>query len=317
MAMNARQDDDGLYVPDWARTLGAQGYRTFLRLIEHYFASKHIKVAIDGDEGIIKPSLDAIPYSSTLGLQNLAQICQRADRDAWHDLISAHFDSIFEAEGDDNALTVAMDDFASIRGRLRARIYPVDVVNHATEVVHRSGPEGTLEVLAIDLPTSVRTVSESEIKTWGVDASDLFLIGRRNLRSMGSLSSNVIQLEKGIVVTVYTGDAFYTASHVLLLDDYLPQECPHGVLVAVPKRDVMMIHPVRSVGAMEAAVGMLQVVIAMHHDGPGSISPFLYWYIDSEFITLPYELESKSLRFLPPDEFADLMDELGEVASYS
>ena len=67
----------------------------------------------------------------------------------------------------------------------------------------------------------------------------------------------------------------------------------------------------------EAAGAMLQVIVGMHRDGPGSISQNLYWYHEGEYIVLPYELEDQSLRFLPPDDFSELLDELGEVAGYS
>ena len=315
--MNVNHDDDDIYTPDWARPLGARGYRSFLSLVENYFITKQIRIAIDNNAGLIKPDLGSIPLNSTFGLQNIAQICQQSDRDKWRDLIKAHFDSIFEVSADESALSVPMSDFATVKSRLRSRLYPVDVVNHASEVVYRSGPEGTLEVLAIDLPTTVRTVSKSEMDGWGMGAEELFVVGQSNLRQAGLLIGNTVQLDEGIAITLYSGDAFYAASHALIIDAYLPRENPHGVLVGIPKRDVMLTHTIRNVGAMEAAVAMLQVIIGMHQDGPGAISPFLYWHVNDQYVTLPYELEGKSLRFFPTDEFVELIDELGEVASYS
>ena len=315
--MSAYFDNDDSSLPVWARPLGKQGYRSFLSLIESYFANRHINVAIDDEEGLVKPDLTNFPYSSTFGLQNIAQICQQADRDEWRDLITAHFDSIFEVKDEDNALRVQLDDFHKVKPQLRARLYPVDIVNHTTEIVQRAGPEGTLEVLALDLPTTVRTVSSSEINGWGLDADDLFSIGRQNLRATSKLKPNTIQLEPGTSLTVYTGDPFYAASHALIIDDYVPPANQHGVLVGVPKRDILIVHPIQNIGAMEAAGAMLQVIVGMHRDGPGSISPNLYWYHEGEYTVLPYELEDQSLRFLPPDDFAELLDELGEDASYS
>ena len=315
--MSAYFDNDDTSIPNWARPLGKQGYRSFLSLIEGYFANRHIAVAIDDEEGLVKPDLGNEAYSSTFGLQNIAQICQQADRDEWRDLITAHFDSIFEVKDEDNALRVQMDDFHRLKSQLRARLYPVDIVNHATEIIQRPGPEGTLEVLALDLPTTVRTVSRSEADAWGLDVDDLFDIGRQNLKATGMLKGNTIQLEQGTALTVYTGDPFYAASHALIIDDYIQNRSAHGVLVGVPKRDILIMHLIQNIGAMEAAGAMLQVIVGMHRDGPGSISPNLYWYHDGDFLALPYELEDQSLKFLPPDEFVELMDELGEVASYS
>ena len=315
--MNVQHENDDVHIPDWALSLGANGYRSFIGLIESYFTSRQMKIVTDTDAGLIKPELGSMPFSSTFGLQNIAQICQHSDRYRWSDLIRSHFDSIFEVGANESALSVPMSDFASVRTRLRSRLYPVDVVNHATEVVYRSGPEGTLEVLAIDLPTTVRTVSKSEVDGWGLSTDDLFNIGQHNLRHAGLLNGNSVQLDEGIAITLFSGDAFYAASHALIIDAYLPRENPHGILVGIPKRDVLLMHTIRNVGAMEAAVAMLQVIIGMHQDGPGSISPFLYWHLDGEYVTLPYELTGKSLRFQPTAEFVELIDELGEVASLS
>ncbi|MCL5995190.1 MAG: hypothetical protein M1546_03940 [Chloroflexi bacterium] len=315
--MSSYFDDDDTSLPGWARPLGKQGYRSFLSLIEGYFANRNIAVAIDDEEGLVKPDLGNFAYSSTFGLQNIAQICQQADRDEWRDLIAAHFDSIFEAKDEDNALHIHMEDFGKLKSQLRSRLYPVDIVNHATEIIQRPGPEGTLEVLALDLPTTVRTVSRSEADVWGLDPDDLFMIGRQNLKAKGLLRPNTVQLEQGTTLTVYTGDPFYAASHVLIIENYLPTDAAHGVLIGVPKRDILIVHRIQNIGAMEAAGAMLQVIVGMHRDGPGSISPYLYWYHDDDFTVLPYELEDQSLKFVPPDDFAELLEELEEHASYS
>ncbi len=315
--MSAQTNDELNSVPGWARFLGKQGYRSFISLVETYFASRQIAVAIDREEGLVKPGQGVFPHSSTFGLQNIAQICRQSDRDEWRDLISAHFNSIFNVKDEDNAFRVRMDDFSKLRKQLRSRLYPVDIVNHASEIIQRSGPEGTLEVLALDLPTTVRTVSQSEAGIWGLDTDELFKIGRRNLLATGLLSGSVVQLERGTTITVYRGEPFYAASHALIIDEYIPGGSRHGALVGVPKRDILILHRIQNVGAMEAAGAMLQVIVGMYKDGPGSISPNLYWYHNGEFTVLPYELEGDSLQFLPADEFVELIDELGEVASYS
>ncbi|HEY3289811.1 MAG TPA: hypothetical protein VGK87_06765 [Anaerolineae bacterium] len=285
--------------------------------IETYFSIHNMVVVIDKSEGLVKPDVGNASLSSTFGLQNIAQICSQSDRDEWRDLITAHFNSIFEVKDEDNAFRVQMDDLSRLRHQLRSRLYPVDIANHATEIIQRPGPEGTLEVLALDLPTTVRTVSKSEAEHWGLDSDQLLDIGRENLRKAGLLKGNVVELEQSTALTVYMGDPFYAASHALIIDDYAKPDMTHGLLVGVPKREVMILHAIRNVGAMEAAGSMLQVIVGMHHDGPGSISPNLYWYRNGKFIVLPYEMEEQSLQFLPPDEFAELIDELGEVASYS
>jgi len=304
-------------VPQWARPLGFQGYRAFIALVESYFNTRNIEIDIDSNQGVVKPELDSTALSSVFGLQNIAQVCRQADRDEWRSLIEAHFDSIFTVHGQDNALEIDTADFAQIERSLRARLYPSEVTSHTSEIVQRPGPEGTLEVLALDLPTSVRTVSCAEAERWGLSTDELFAIGRRNLRQAGLLSTTVVPLDQGTSLTLLSGDPFYAASHLLILDDYLGAEPDHGMLVGIPKRDVLILHEIHNVGAMEAITAMLQVIVEMHHDGPGSLSPYLYWYHDGEFTVLPYESEDDALTFVPPDEFVDVMDELMEIAELS
>jgi hypothetical protein len=48
----------------------------------------------------------------------------------------------------------------------------------------------------------------------------------------------------------------------------------------------------------------------MEREGPGSITPNLYWYRDGRFTLLPYEIANKQFNFRPPDELVDLMNQL-------
>jgi hypothetical protein len=258
-----------------------------------------------------------VPVSSVFGLQNIAQACRQTDRDQWGGLIAAHFDSIFEARGDDNALEVDIRNFARVRPRLRARLYPTDVAAHTAEIVSRPGPEGTLEVLALDLPSTVRTVSRAEIEEWGIESGALLDIGRRNLRDSGRLNVSTIPLEQGTQLKLLSGDPYYAASHLLILDAYIPREPAYGLLVGIPKRDVLILHEIQNMGVMEAATAMLQVIVGMHQDGPGSLSPYLYWRRDGESVVLPYEVDGDALTLVPPDEFVEVMDELAEIAELS
>ena len=61
----------------------------------------------------------------------------------------------------------------------------------------------------------------------------------------------------------------------------------------------------------------VQAVVGMHRDGPGSITPNLFWYRDGTFEQLPYELEGNQLSFAPSDDFVELLDQLSAKASLS
>ncbi len=305
-------------LPVWARTLGAQGYRTFIALVEGYFAAKNIAIQLDPEEGVVRPSPGILEQSSVFGLQNIAQSCSQADRDRWHELIHAHFDTVFgqaTEQTEQNALTMDVSNFGHIRTQLRARLYPVDLLSQSVEAVHRPGPDGTVEVLVLDLPRSVRTVARSEANAWPTDDDELFAIGRANLTQTGKLTDNTVPVQPGVDLHLYTGDAFYAGSHALILQTYLPADLPHGVLVGFPKRDVLLAHHIHNIGVTEAIGAMLQAILGMYRDGPGSLSPNLYWFRNGEFTLLPYQLHEESLDFSPPDAFVDMLNELADRAN--
>ena len=311
-------------VPVWARMLGDSGFRTFLNLIEHYFALRNITIKVDSDDGVIRPIMAVSAQSSIFGLQNIAQVCHQAEEKEWETLITAHFDSIFAVQDENSALHVDMSDFKKVQTRLRARVYPEDIATHTNEIVSQPSLAGALEVLVVDLPTTVRTVSKQEAAQWGFTEEELLLIGRRNLRAGGLLKPNSVALEQGTSLLLYSGDNFYAASHTLIFGDYMTQQiekgaavADYGALVGIPKRDVLLAHFIRNVGAVEAVGAMLQAVVGMHRDGPGSITPNLFWYHDGAFEQLPYELEGNQLSFAPSDDFVELLDQLSARASLS
>lgn len=303
--------------PPWAYNLDAQAFHTFIALVERYFAERHIPVQVRVEEGVVQPKSGALERTSVLGLQNVAQSCAQVAIERWPSLIAEHFDCIFAVSDDQNALTVDVGDFSTVRERLRARLYPLDLLSQSVETIHRPGPEGTIEVIVLDLPTTVRTISRSEAQKWPIESAELFEIGRRNLRAPGLLEHTAVVVQGGVEVYLYSGDPYYAASHVLFLDAYLPDDLPHGALVGIPRRDVILLHIIRNIGVTEAIGAMLQAIIGMYADGPGSLSPNLYWFQHGQFVMLPYALDGNTLDFSPPADFARLLERLGENASLS
>ncbi|MCW1967632.1 MAG: DUF1444 family protein [Anaerolineae bacterium] len=313
--MNTNESNASL--PYWAKPLGQTGYNTFVALIKGYFAERNLTIIYDEAEGLIRPSEQGAQLATTFGLQNLMQLCAQASERKWAQLVRSHFDSILNTSDDENALKIDMSRFAQIAGLLRARLYPENIRTHYADLVTRNGPIGTLEVLALDLPTTVRTVARSEAEAWGFDFDELFEIGRQNLRNAGLLSRRTVMINQSVPLTLFSGDAFYGASHALILNEYLPANLPHGALIGIPKRDVLLMHEIRNAGVFDAIPAMIQVIVNMHRDGPGSISPNLYWVYDGEIIYLPTKLVKGDLSFDPPPEFSKVLNAVRMKAEMS
>ncbi|MCS6772762.1 MAG: hypothetical protein NZ693_01465 [Thermoflexales bacterium] len=306
----------GSSAPEWAQALGS-GFHTFIALVKAYFARRHIAIDLDAREGLVRPQNDDLTRTSVFGLQNIAQVCARSERSRWPELIEAHFNCIFDATGDDNALEVNVDHFERIARLLRVRLYPVDMLSQTAETVHRLGPDGTLEVLVLDLPTTVRTIARSEAARWNLSQAELFEVGRRNLRASHALHQRRMRVHPGVELRAFASDPYYTASYVLFPELWLPRRAPHGALVAIPRRDALLVHPIRDIGVLDAIEVMLRFTLHLHADGPGSLVPYLYWYCEGEFVLLPYQVEDDIAQLEPPEAFEQLLDSLKVAASLS
>ena len=121
-AMSSTPRAEGL-PPAWASTLGGDGFREFIAVVQRYFGRRDITIEIDPEQGVVRPSIKLFSVSSAFGLQNLLQSCAQNPLHKWQGIIETHFDSILNAPGADNALTVDVTDFARIAPQLRARKY--------------------------------------------------------------------------------------------------------------------------------------------------------------------------------------------------
>ena len=52
----------------------------------------------------------------------------------------------------------------------------------------------------------------------------------------------------------------------------------------------------------------------MFQQGPGAISPGLYWWRNGTISLLPAQLDGKKVAFAPPDEFIAVLNELAAPA---
>ncbi|MDW8054862.1 MAG: hypothetical protein RMJ86_10005 [Anaerolineae bacterium] len=302
-------------VPPWADRLG-EHLGAFLSLVKAYFAQRDMSITLDLARGTLQLVREGNVQSSVIGLRNLAQLCAQSPIEQWQSLVALHFDSLLDYFGENQGVQL-LQQLAQARDRLRSRIYPEEILSHTPDLVYRPGPAGTLEVLVVDLPTSVRTIARREAEAWGVETDALLDLGRRNLRRFHALERHPIALQPGVSVDIYTSDPYYTASFALLPEVWLADRSAHGALVTLPRRDTLIVHVIRDLGVMDAMEALLRAAIDLHAEGPGSISPFVYWHRDGEFIKLPYTLEGDTLRLELPESFVALLNALERAATLS
>lgn len=233
------------------------------------------------------------PIALHVAMRNLRQLARMVPRGDWPALVSDHLTTIVTAVEE----PLDLGDFELAQHLLRTRIYPEEADNGA--LAARPFAPGLIEAVVVDTPTTVRTVTIDEMESWPVSGDALFMLGRANVRADGRL-----QLEEqdlgGVRVAVLQGWTFYAATHLAWLEEYL-EVGMHGALVVAPSRSLIIAHPISPTThvGLQATVTAAEELRAQAHrayeDGPGSLSPHLFWWRGGELALLETRYEGRSL----------------------
>jgi len=299
--------------PSWANFFSADEYNRFIDLIERYFREKKLRYRL-GD-GVVFLEQTQRGDNHQLGLFNLAQLCARHSADDWNGIITDHFQTMEKSQREQHVLEERLTDFERVEELLSIRLWPEDYLGQidSEKIIHRVDLPGTISALVFDLPSSIRNVTPEEAETWGKSHEELFAIALEQVRENCIPDKSDQQLSPQVAVRLLSDESFFVASHALLLDDY-HSECVGGFgsLVGIPHRHVLLAYPIEDLNVVPAINLLIPILVGMEREGPGSISPRLYWYRHGEFTDLPYSIKDRSLNFFPPTEFVELLNLLGE-----
>jgi hypothetical protein len=202
-----------------------------------------------------------------------------------------------------------LSDFELAQHLLRTRIYPAEADNGV--LAARPFAPGLIEAVVVDTPTTVRTVTVEEMNGWPVSGDALFMLGRANVRADGPLQVDDSELG-GVRVAVLHGWSFYAATHLAWLEEYVEMG-PYGALVVAPSRSLIVAHPISPRAGYRATVTAARELQIQAHqayeDGPGSLSPHLFWWRGGELTLLETRYEGDSLVL--PRDFLSMLTTLG------
>jgi hypothetical protein len=303
---------DNLAPPTWARFMAADEWRDFLEAVETELRRRQVRYRID--DGYVWAPWGG-DNDEALSLLNLAQLCHAAGHDAFPKVITSHFDALVAGRSDRALADELVGDLARARPHLKLRLYPRDTFNEQErDFVIRDVADDLCAVLCFDLPSNVVTVNAGALSRWGCSADDVWYQALANMRRTDRVKIENIDVG-GATLATLTGDSFFIASNLLLLDDYLPTELPWGALAAVPNRHTLVFHPIVDSTALRAIDAMVVMANDMCADGPGSISPNLFWWKDGTLRTLPTRETDEHYEFAPPDDFVNqVLEPLAERA---
>lgn len=310
-------------VPEWASMFVPGEWAWFVTTLAADLDRRGLTHRFDVDAGCVHVEVTG-PVPNVLGLQNLAQLCRGRPREAWAEAVRQHFDVAFDVK-DGRAAEELARDWSLAREKVKLRLYREDNLPDVPLVTWRVA-EGLVAVLTFDLPETVISVRAADRATWAVGDEELYETALDNVRNEGLLGANEIEVgDATSVVVLEGGRTFFAASHALFLEDYLMNESlmgsgrfqgEYGAVVAIPQRHVVIYHPIDDLRVIAAIQSMLVTAANMFAEGPGSISPDLYWLppgdhdTEDVLVHLPCERIDDSLRFMPPPEFVAILESL-------
>lgn len=280
-------------VPDWAVFFTDAQWREFERVVRAEITPR----GISGDIRNGQLTYGKAKY----GLGNLAQMCHAEPRqEEWPAIVARHFQ-----------ITDDLPD--GISGTPKVRLVDDQFMAQLPgEYVTRRVAEDLMLVLSWDLPEQVMTPSLEEVLEHG-EPNVLFADAIEHTRTDPDLELERLEIPAGdetAELLVLNGPSFFTATHVLWADELDPPAPEHGMLVAVPNRHTVLAHAIRDPSVLGVIGPLLTLAQRLEQEGPGSISPHLYWLRDGELERLDAWIDDEGLHVAPSEAFTTMLEDL-------
>ncbi len=295
--------------PAWASFFTPERYAQFEREIHRYFQRNEIACQVHDGVVYVFQAGDKTPRHQW-GLLNLAQVCNQGVVEEWAHYVQMHFDAMLRSEKEHAELQSQIGDLAAIRDRIGVRLGPPDMP--LDKLISREDIPGVFSYIVIDLPSSMVSVNSETLARWGISSEQIFDIALANLRKAERPQCQDFEVGKGLSIIAALGDSFFTASHALLLSEYPQFVGPHGSLVSVPHRHALLCYPIRDLNVVGVLHHLWSITQGMEKEGPGSISPQIYWYFQGNFVPIPCEIKDSSIAVTPPEAFINMLNSLGD-----
>jgi hypothetical protein len=292
-----RQRSFELPSPAWASFFSTRQNSRFLDQLRDQLAKMGATSTIEhGNVSVISGhSAHQIP------LMRFAEACRGKDEAEWGSILRTELAQVLVDFG-----SVEVIEFERVKDSLRLQLgAPTGLPDGAT--VGREDLPGIRTILVVDSPHVIRTIQPAEAAAWHRPVEELFQIASDHLRGIPPAAIEEIELNEKLTAMAITGDSPFVAAQALLLHENPKLLAPAGSIVAVPSQHILLVHPIISSAAQEALLPMAWIATRRWHEGPGSISPRLYWYTNGRFVHLPYELNGEKFSLHPPGEFAAML----------
>jgi hypothetical protein len=276
-----------------------------VRLAEDAVAKRGLSMRYDGAGALVPVGSDGFPLQDGVfaGLMNLARTVATLPRQRWRSAVAAHFDQMTLGGGP----PPIPDD---LERELYLRLVCASTID---PLWAERVPEFAPGVLTVPATYADRAVAmHFDLDSLGVTREEATRIGLANLRRLRDKVERV--RHDGAEVTALTGSMF-TASRALVLDTVLREslqveEPPYGCLVAMPVRDLLLVHVPRDTTVVPALDMLVTLATTLFTSRPGPVSPHVYHVADHEWQQLT-EYSTGELRVQAAGGLADALRCLG------
>jgi hypothetical protein len=250
-----------------------------VRLAEAAVAERGFPLRYDGAGTLVASGDGQVKDVPSAGLANLARTVAGLPRQQWRSAVAAHFGQMLPP----GERPMVPDD---LENELYLRLVCAATIERGwTDRV----PEFVPGVVTAPATYTGRAVAmHFDIDSLGVPWEEITRMGLANLRRL----KDDVELVRepggdGAEVAMLTGGMF-TASRALVLDTVLRESLrvespPLGCLVAMPARDMLLIHVVRDHTVISAFGMLLRLANCFFADSPGPVSPHVYYVAGDEW----------------------------------
>ncbi len=297
MALFRRQPQDSAAAPELPGLTPAEG-QAFMADLEAVLDARGGGWRVDDDTLLLEG------HTKEYGLTNVARQWRQSVPGIRRGLLRDRLAAIDEQHGSPE---IAPADTAALT---RPQLWAMEAVEELGDVlIAREVTEDLAAVLSLDLPTAVHAVRPEDVAAAGLPEDALWQRALAQLDDGEPIERTVLDGDELVVVLV--SDSHFLASRLLALEDLVGAVPPHGALVGVPHRHMLVLHAIYDATVLEAMNLMAPFVVQHFEDGPGSLSPHLYWWHDGgELERLVVDDDEGSIT--PPDGFVALLEALTE-----
>lgn len=246
-------------------------------------------------EGFIEIRRGGWPH--TFGIVPIGkELLERVDRDDWPAELDRRVrEGVSAVESRD-----AVPEWETVKRQLYFRIRPLTEAPRSHMVVGKQMADDLIALVVIDDGKRIRTLDGAYVEAWGSDLAEISDLAKANLHAAPDLHREDLTHESGAKVTIMsTPMTTHGASQALWPAQWLGELGEHGALIAVPNRQICLLHRIED-ASTGAVLDWARNWVDARVRAAGAISPHFYWWrSDTEVVRLPDERFDAVLASLP------------------